>query len=120
MNTVTAVRDRILQLCAERGISINRLASLSALPPSSLKNILYGKSQNPKILTIKLLCDGLGITLGEFFSTPEFDALEQELQQRLLVEKVSSDFPPKPPLFRAAVCGMIIGISTATERTTPL
>ena len=70
MNTVTAVRDRILQLCAERGISINRLASLSALPPSSLK----------KILTIKLLCDGLGITLGEFFSTPEFDALEQELQ----------------------------------------
>ena len=78
MNTVTAVRDRILQLCAERGISINRLASLSALPPSSLKNILYGKSQNPKILTIKLLCDGLGITLGEFFSTPEFDALEQE------------------------------------------
>ena len=76
MNTVTAVRDRILQLCAERGISINRLASLSALPPSSLKNILYGKSQNPKILTIKLLC----ITLGEFFSTPEFDALEQELQ----------------------------------------
>ena len=77
MNTVTAVRDRILQLCAERGISINRLASLSALPPSSLKNILYGKSQNPKI---KLLCDGLGITLGEFFSTPEFDALEQELQ----------------------------------------
>ena len=58
----------------------NRLASLSALPPSSLKNILYGKSQNPKILTIKLLCDGLGITLGEFFSTPEFDALEQELQ----------------------------------------
>ena len=68
MNTVTAVRDRILQLCAERGISINRLASLSALPPSSLKNILYGKSQNPKI------------TLGEFFSTPEFDALEQELQ----------------------------------------
>ena len=65
---------------AERGISINRLASLSALPPSSLKNILYGKSQNPRILTIKLLCDGLGITLGEFFSTPEFDALEQELQ----------------------------------------
>ena len=120
MNTVTAVRDRILQLCAERGISINRLASLSALPPSSLKNILYGKSQNPKILTIKLLCDGLGITRGEFFSTPEFEALEQELQSRLLVEKVSSDFPPKPPLFRAAVCGMIIGISTATERTTPL
>ena len=80
MNTVSAVRDRILQLCEERNMSINKLATLSALPPSSVKNILYGKSQNPKLLTIKLLCDGLGITLGEFYSTPEFDALEQEIQ----------------------------------------
>ena len=80
MNTVSAVRDRILQLCEERNMSINKLATLSALPASSVKNILYGKSQNPKLLTIKLLCDGLGITLGEFFSTPEFDALEQEIQ----------------------------------------
>ena len=80
MNTVSAVRDRILQLCEERNMSINKLATLSAVPPSSVKNILYGKSQNPKLLTIKLLCDGLGITLGEFFSTPEFDALEQEIQ----------------------------------------
>lgn len=80
MDTVAAVKNRILQLCGERGISINRPAALSALPPSSIKNILYGKSQNPKLLTIKLLCDGLGITLGEFFSTPEFDALEQEIR----------------------------------------
>ena len=80
MTTVEAVRDRILQLCEQRNMSINKLASVSALPPSSVKNILYGKSQNPKLLTIKLLCDGLGITLGEFFSTPEFDALEQEIQ----------------------------------------
>ena len=69
-----------MQLCGERGLTINRLATLSALPPSSIKNILYGKSQNPKLLTIKLVCDGLGITLGEFFSTPEFDALEQEIR----------------------------------------
>ena len=48
--------------------------------PSSIKNILYGKSQNPKLLTTKLVCDGLGITLGEFFSTPEFDALDQEIR----------------------------------------
>ena len=66
--------------CGERGISINRLATLCALPPSSIKNILYGKSQNPKLLTIKLICDGLGISLGEFFSTPEFDSLEQEIR----------------------------------------
>ena len=61
-------------------MTINRLATVSALPPSSIKNILYGKSRNPKLLTIKMLCDGLDITLGEFFSTPEFDVLEQELQ----------------------------------------
>ena len=80
MDTISAVKNRILQLCGERNISVNRLASISALPPSSVKNILYGKSQNPKLLTIKMLCDGLGIPLGEFFSTPEFDALEQEIR----------------------------------------
>lgn len=80
MDTITAVRNRILTLCGERSISINRLAALCALPPSSIENILYGKSQNPKLLTIKMICDGLNLTLGEFFSTPEFDALEQEIQ----------------------------------------
>lgn len=80
MDTVTAVRNRILELYGERGISINKLATISALPPSSIKNILYGKSQNPKLITIKMICDGLDITLGEFFSTPEFDSLEQELK----------------------------------------
>lgn len=80
MDTLTAVKNRILYLCGERGISINKLATISALPPSSVKNILYGKSQNPKLLTIKMICDGLGITLGEFFSIPEFDDLEQEIK----------------------------------------
>lgn len=80
MDTLNTVRDRILALCGQRNISINKLATLSALPPSSIKNILYGKSQNPKLLTIKMICDGLDITLGEFFSTPEFDALEQEVK----------------------------------------
>ena len=60
-------------------MTINRLASVCALPPSSIKNILYGKSRNPKLMTIKLICVGLGITLGEFFSTEEFDAREQEI-----------------------------------------
>ena len=80
MDTVTAVRNRILTLCEERGISINKLSTISALPPSSIKNILYGKSQNPKLLTIKMICDGLEITLGEFFNTPVFNALEQEIK----------------------------------------
>ena len=55
METIAAVRDRILQLCGEREISINRLATICALPPSSIKNILYGKSQNPKLITIKMI-----------------------------------------------------------------
>lgn len=80
MDTVVAVKNRILSLCGEHEISINKLASICALPPSSIKNILYGKSQNPKLLTIKMICDGFGITLSEFFSTPEFDALEQEIK----------------------------------------
>lgn len=80
MDTITAVKNRILILCEQRNMTINKLANLSAIPPSSLKNILYGKSQNPKILTIKMLCDGLGITLGEFFSTAEFDSLEQTIE----------------------------------------
>lgn len=80
MYTVTAVRNRILQLCHEQDITINGLATIAGLPPSSVKNILYGKSLNPKIVTIKMLCDGFNITLGEFFSTPEFDGLEQEMK----------------------------------------
>ena len=80
MNTITAVRNRILQLCGERNISINKLANLCALPPSSVKNILYGKSMNPKLLTIKMICDGLDITLAEFFDTQDFNALEPEVK----------------------------------------
>ena len=80
MDTVTAVRNRILELCRKRDLTINHLANLAGLPPSSLKNILYGKSQNPKIVTIKKLCDGLEITLPEFFNTKEFTELEQEIR----------------------------------------
>ena len=80
MDTVTAIRNRILELCGERNITLNKIANIAGLPPSSVKNILYGKSKNPKIITIKALCDGFGITLGEFFSTPEFDAPEQEIR----------------------------------------
>lgn len=79
-DTASAVKNRIFDLCCERNISINKLASLCALPPSSVKNILYGKSKNPKLLTIKMICDGLDITLAEFFNTDEFNNLEQEIK----------------------------------------
>ena len=80
MDTYTAVKNRILYLCNEKRMTLNKLATIAAIPPSSLKNILYGKSHNPGIVTIKMICDGFGITLAEFFSTPEFDAPEQEIK----------------------------------------
>ena len=80
METYTAVRNRILQLLGEKRMSIHKLAMESAVPPSSIKNILYGKSLNPGITTIKMLCDGFGITLTEFFDTDEFRDLEQEIR----------------------------------------
>ncbi|MBR7116268.1 MAG: helix-turn-helix transcriptional regulator [Clostridia bacterium] len=80
MNTYTAVRNRLLQLLGEKKMSIHRLAMESAVAPSSIKNIIYGKSQNPGIVTIKMLCDGFGITLVDFFNTKEFVELEQEIR----------------------------------------
>lgn len=81
MNSIiNAIRNRILQLCEEQEITINHLADISGVPPSSLKNILYGKSLNPKIVTIKMLCDGLGINLSQFFDTDDFNNLEQETE----------------------------------------
>ncbi len=80
MNTYTAVTNRLLVLLDEKRMSINKLATESAVPPSTIKNILYGKSVNPGIVTIKMLCDGLGISLIEFFDTSEFKELEQEIK----------------------------------------
>lgn len=74
MDMIKAVSDRLLELCKKRNITVNRLANLSAVPPSTVKNIVYGLSKNPKIITIKMLCDGLEITLTKFFDTPSFDS----------------------------------------------
>lgn len=80
MRTKEAIANRILQLCDEHNLAINELANISGLSPSTVYSILNEKSQNPGTVTIKKLCDGLEITLGEFFNTPEFDALEQEIK----------------------------------------
>lgn len=80
MDTYTVVKNRILKLLGEKNMSIHKLAIESAVAPSSIKNILYGKSQNPGIVTIKMLCDGFGITLVEFFNTSDFINLEQEIK----------------------------------------
>ena len=80
MNTYEIVKNRLVFLCGQKGMTINKLATESGIAPSTIKNILYGKSVNPGIVTLKKLCDGLGVTLIEFFNTKEFAELEQELK----------------------------------------
>lgn len=75
-----AVVARFLQICHERGIRPNALADLSGVTPSTVYSMLSAQRKDISIVTIKKLCDGLDMTLGDFFSTPEFDALEQELK----------------------------------------
>ena len=80
MNTREAIANRILHLCKERSITPNGLSIISAVPQATIKSILNGESQNPGAVTIKKLCDAFEISLGEFFSTPEFNSLEQEIR----------------------------------------
>ena len=80
MTTSEAIANRIEQLCKANGVTPNRISYISAVPQATVKSILLGESKNPGVITIKKRCDGFGITLGEFFSTPEFDKLEQEIK----------------------------------------
>ena len=80
MTTVELIKKRIHELCEERGITPNALSYISGVPQATIKSILNNESKNPGVVTIKKLCDGFGITLGEFFSTSEFDNLDQELK----------------------------------------
>ena len=80
MDSGTAIVNRILELCQERDISINRLGTISGVSQATINNITSKRNASTTVATIKKLCDGLEITLGEFFSTPEFDNLEQEIK----------------------------------------
>ena len=71
---------RLTELCAKKGLSPYALAMACGLDKSTIYSILGEKSKSPEVATVKKICDGLDITLGEFFSTPEFDRLEQEIQ----------------------------------------
>ena len=81
MNTKNAVANRIIELCNQKNIAINALANLAGISPSTLYSVLNEKSQNPGIVTIKTLCDGLDISLREFFNSDIFDDIEQEIKQ---------------------------------------
>lgn len=74
-----AVRERIIALCAEHQITVNHLASMSGITQSTLNNIVSGRNNSTTISTIKKICDGLEITIVEFFDTEVFYGLEQEL-----------------------------------------
>ncbi len=80
MSVKDAVTERFKNLCKEQNIKINELANRSGVTPSTAYSMMDAKRRDISIVTIKKLCDGLEITLGEFFSTPEFDSLEQELK----------------------------------------
>lgn len=80
MSVKDVVAERFQKICAERKIKINELANISGVTPSTAYSMLDRSRRDVSIVTIKKFCDGLDITLGEFFSTPEFDALEQEIK----------------------------------------
>ena len=80
MTTLECVRRRLYEICRERNLAFYALATNAGVHPSTMKSIMNGKSQNPGIVTIKKLCDGLDMTLPEFFDTDYFRALEQEIR----------------------------------------
>ncbi len=80
MNVKDAVAKRFQQLCVERGIRINELANLSGVTPSTAYSMMDPRRREISIVTIKKFCDGLDISLGEFFTAPIFQDLEQEIK----------------------------------------
>ena len=80
MNAKTAVARRIHALCLERNIAINALANLCGIAPSTIYSMLNTKSQNPGVVSIQKICDGLEISVREFFDDPLFENLEPEIK----------------------------------------
>ncbi len=80
MNMAQATKRRLEELCAQKNINFCRLATLSGVPYTTVKSIIYGDSKNPGVTTIKKLCDGLEISIPEFFGSDIFKNLEQEIE----------------------------------------
>ena len=75
-----AVRQRILELCRENRITVNKLATISGITQSTLNNIVSGRNNSATVATIKKICDGLNITIQDFFNADCFRDLEQEIK----------------------------------------
>ena len=80
MNIGEATRLRILELCAEHNITINKLSTICGLTQSTLNNIVGKRNNSTTVSTIKKICDGLEISIHDFFRSPVFDNLEQEIK----------------------------------------
>lgn len=80
MNVGQAVRERIAELCEEKHITINKLANISGIMQSTLNNIMSGRNNSTTISTIQKICDGLEITVTDFFDSPLFLGIEQEIK----------------------------------------
>ena len=80
MTVGEAVRERILELCKARNLSINKLCAISGFTQSTVNNIISGRNNSATVSTVKKLCDGLDITIEMFFSSPLFRDLEQEIK----------------------------------------
>lgn len=80
MTIGTAIKNRILELCSEHNITINKLSTLSGITQSTLNNIVSGRNNSTTVSTIKKICDGLDITIQDFFDSSLFDDLEQEIK----------------------------------------
>ena len=75
-----AVRHRILQLCEERNLSVNKLSSISGVTQSTVNNVINGRNHSTTVSTLQKLCDGWGITIQNFFQSDLFVGLEQEIK----------------------------------------
>lgn len=80
MDIAQATKERIVELCEKKKINFCRLATVSGIPYTTIKSIIYGQSKNPGITTIKKICDGLEISVTDFFDTETFRNLEQEIK----------------------------------------
>ncbi len=80
MNAKKAVSERIKALCKKQNIAINALANQAGVPPTTIYSMLNEKSKNPGVVSLQKICDGLGITLREFFDDDIFNDIEQEIK----------------------------------------
>lgn len=80
MNIGEAVKERILELCREHRITVNRLSTMCGITQSTLNNIVSGRNHSTTVATVKKICDGLDITIGKFFDSEKFSDLEQEIR----------------------------------------